>query len=403
MPPQRERMRTVAAVCAVVALFATEPATSTAEAPARVAAPAPAKQGKGDSLLVRHVFLIVLENQSYGITFSEHPPAGYLATTLRARGALLIDYYGIGHWSLDNYIAMISGQAPNPQTQADCPVFSEFRQSQPRLDANGQALGEGCVYPPDVPTLPDQLEAATLTWKGYMEDMGNDPLRESATCAHVPVGEREASYAATVHDKYAARHDPFIYFHRIIDDRDRCEKHVVNLQKLRNDLKSVQRTPNFSFITPNLCNDGHDAQCVGDAPGGFAAIDAFLRKWVPLILDSPAYREDGLLVITFDESDGRGAEAASACCGERPLPGAPQEPGFSGPGGGRVGAILLSPFIKPGTTSKVPYNHYSLLRSIEDLFGLGYLGYAGVAGVQSFGSDVFTQTTSSASRATPTP
>ena len=64
--------------------------------------------------------------------------------------------------------------------------------------------------------------------------------------------------------------------------------------------------------------------------------------------------------------------------------------GWNGPGGGRIGAVLLSPFIAPGTVSDVPYNHYSLLRSVEDIFGLPHLGYAGVAGLKAFGADVYT-------------
>jgi hypothetical protein len=247
------------------------------------------------------------------------------------------------------------------------------------------------LYPTVVKTLPDQLEAAGLTWNGYMEDMGNDPSRESVTCAHSPVGEREQSYVATITDKYAARHNPFIYFHSIIDDPKRCSEHVVNLEKLQADLQSPDATPNFVFITPNLCNDGHDARCIGGALGGLQAVDAFLRKWVPRITDSAAFKKDGLLIITFDESDSTGADASTACCGEKPLPGAGRQPGNSGPGGGKVGAVLLSPFIKPGTGTAVSYNHYSTLRSIEDLFGLEHLGYAGADGLQSFGPDVFTQ------------
>jgi phospholipase C len=301
----------------------------------------------------------------------------------------LKQYYGIGHWSLPNYLALISGQAPNEQTQADCPIVSEFQPAQPQVDTDGQALGSGCLYPANVRTLPDQLEAAGLSWKGYMEDMGNDPVRESSACGHSPPGGQERSYLATVSDKYAARHNPFVYFHRIIDDRTRCSGHVVNMQHLRTDLRSVETTPNYSFITPNLCNDGHDAKCIDGRAGGFEAIEAFLQQWVPVILQSPAYQQDGLLIITFDESDETGADAASACCGERPLPGATQQPGGDGPGGGRVGAVLLSPFIRPGTVSEVPYNHYSQLRSIEDLFGLGHLGYAGQSGLQPFGTDIF--------------
>jgi phospholipase C len=340
---------------------------------------------------IRHVFILMLENQSFSTTFSKNSPAPYLANTLPSKGALLTQYYGIGHWSLDNYLALVSGQAPNAETQADCPAVTEFRLSRPGLDANGQAWGQGCIYPAMVRTLADQLETAKLTWKGYMEDMGNDPARESRTCGHSPLGEDERTSQATVSDKYAAKHDPFVYFHSIIDDRKRCEAHVVNLDKLASDLGRAKRTPNYSFITPNLCNDGHDATCIDGKLGGYAAVEAFLRKWVPLITHSPAYKQDGLLIITFDESDSRGNDAATDCCGEQGLPGEPQLPGVVGPGGGRVGAVLLSRFIKPGTVSSVPYNHYSTLRYVEDQFGLEHLGYAGHQGLRPFGSDVFTR------------
>lgn len=341
---------------------------------------------------VRHVFILMLENQSFGVTFGKNSPAPYLADELTAKGALLNQYYGIGHFSLDNYVALISGQAPNAETQADCPIVSEFRLSQPGLDGNGQALGIGCSYPPMVKTVSDQLEAAKLTWRGYMEDMGNDPARESATCGHMPPGAVERTGRATVKDKYAAKHDPFVYFHSIIDDQARCDAHVVNLAKLPADLGTIKTTPNYSFITPNLCNDGHDAHCVDGGLGGFQAIDAFLKKWVPLITDSPAFKKDGLLIITFDESDSAGGDASMACCGEQGLPGSSQLPGMNGPGGGRIGAVLLSPFIKPGTVSSEPYNHYSTLRYVEDTFGLPHLGYAGQAGLKVFGSDVFKRT-----------
>jgi N-acetylated-alpha-linked acidic dipeptidase len=338
-----------------------------------------------------HVFIIVLENQSFGTTFGEHSSAPYLARTLVAEGALLPNYYAIGHSSLPNYVALVSGQAPNRDTQLDCPLFSPFQMSQPELDADGQALGRGCVYPPIVRSLPDQLEARGLTWKAYMEDMGNVPARESATCGHVPIGATEKSYNAAPSDKYAARHNPFVYFHSIIDDQARCDAHVVNLERLAADLRSEDTTANYNFISPNLCNDGHDPQCVDGAAGGMPAVDQFLRKWVPLISASPAFRHDGLLVITFDETDMIGPEGSSACCGERPLSSETRfPPGLNGPGGGRVGAVLISPLIRPGTVSLQPYNHYSLLRSVEDFFGLPHLGYAAAAQVRSFGPDVLT-------------
>jgi phosphatidylinositol-3-phosphatase len=340
---------------------------------------------------IRHVFILILENENASVTFGSNPPAPYLAQTLPAQGALLTNYYGIGHASLDNYIALVSGQAPNQKTQLDCPLFADFVLQQPGLDEHGQALGLGCVYPAIVKTLPDQLEAGGLTWKGYMEDMGKYPQREQATCGHPAIGDRDYTLIASATDKYAAKHNPFVYFHTIIDDQARCDAHVVNLDALPKDLQGVATTPNYTFITPNLCNDGHDPDCIDGSPGGFAAVEAFLRKWVPLITASPAFKQDGLLVITFDESEGTGPEAATACCGEQPLASARRPAGFIGPGGGRIGAVVLSRFVKPGTVSTVPYNHYSLLRTVEDIFGLGHLGYAAEPGLQTFGTDVFTR------------
>jgi hypothetical protein len=353
-------------------------------AAAAVAAEAPALPP------IRHVFVLVLENMSYSHTFAPDSDAPYLAHTLPAQGALLTQYYAIGHASLDNYVAMISGQGPNHATQLDCPTFSDFRLTEPALNADGQALGAGCVYPRIVQTLPDQLERAGLSWRAYMEDMGNDPHREPATCGHVPVGAADPTSVAQRGDQYAAKHDPFVYFHTIIDDAARCDARVVNLDRLPADLGSAAATPNFVFITPNLCSDGHDPKCVDGREGGLVAINAFLKQWVPIIVNSAAFRADGMLVVTFDEADGIGREGSGACCGERPLPGARYAPGFNGPGGGRVGAVVLSPFVKPGSVSAVPYNHYSLLKTIETIFALKPLGYAAAAGPQVFGPDVFT-------------
>jgi hypothetical protein len=94
-----------------------------------------------------------------------------------------------------------------------------------------------------------------------------------------------------------------------------------------------------------------------------------------------------MLVITADESDGPQTDA-TACCGEGPGPNTPL-PGISGLGGGRVGALVLSRYVRPGTWSTTSYNHYSLLASIEDIFRLPYLGYAASPGLNRFGLDVY--------------
>jgi hypothetical protein len=156
-------------------------------------------------------------------------------------------------------------------------------------------------------------------------------------------------------------------------------------------------TPDYSFVTPDTCTDAHDIpRCQNGQKGGLPQANRFLEKWIPRITSSPAYRAGGLIVVTFDESGDD--ENAGACCGETDSlgftdPSHPNvnEPGLYGPGGGRVGAVLLSPYIRPGTVSTVDYNHYSLLRSVEDLFGLRHLGDAQQPGVVSFGPDVYTR------------
>jgi hypothetical protein len=357
------------------------PATPTASTRTGVPpapAPAPAPRAIG------HVFLVVLENEDAGTTFSAGSAAPYLARTLRRQGAFIPNYYGIGHHSLGNYLALISGQSPTLVTQADCPVFTDVRPGTPRAD--GQVFGQGCVYPASVPTLAGQLEAQGLTWRGYMEDMGADPARDGGrACAHPAIGAVDRAQRATATDQYATRHNPFVYFHSIIDKPAACAAHDVALTALPADLARARATPTLSFITPDLCHDGHDDPCADGGAGGLAAADAFLRDWVPKITGSPAFRRDGLLIVTFDEA---GADS-SACCAEQHGPNTPAPGGLGGgPGGGRVGAVMLSPFIRPGTTTTYAYNHYSLLRSIEDAFGLRHLGYAARRGLRPLGGDV---------------
>ncbi|MGZ4203311.1 MAG: alkaline phosphatase family protein, partial [Thermoleophilaceae bacterium] len=159
-------------------------------APARAATPP-----------IKHVWVIVLENESATTTFGANSPAPYLAKVLPANGAFVGNYFGIGHASLDNYIAMISGQAPNPITQADCQQYTDIFPG--TVGSDGQTVGLGCVYPTAVKTVADQLSAKGLGWKGYMQDMGNDPTREAATCAHPNLNSSDGTQSATAKDSYA--------------------------------------------------------------------------------------------------------------------------------------------------------------------------------------------------------
>jgi phosphoesterase family protein len=401
-------MKSFRSAIALAALLAT--LTSPA-----ISGPGPGKpphpSGGGDhDRRIKHVFVIVLENEGFDVTFGPNSKAPYLSQALTSQGVLLSQYFGTGHVSLDNYVAMLSGQAATPQTRNDCFTYADFLPT--GVTPDGQAMGTGCVYPSSIKTLPDQLNAVSKTWRGYMEDMGNDPTRESATCGHPALNTIDHTQSAEgpsasvpLGDQYASRHNPFVYFHSIIDSPD-CDKNVVNLTQLPLDLAHEETTPNFVFITPNLCDDGHDAPCKNGQPGGLVSADAFLQKWIPLIQASRAYQKDGLIVINFDESgltvqaSANGQLSITAqglfCWNEQPGPNLAAFPQttniaptisltFQSFGGDRTGAVLLSPFLKPGTVSNTPFNHYSLLKSLEDIFDTDeYLGYAGQPGLVGF-------------------
>jgi phosphatidylinositol-3-phosphatase len=396
---------------------------------------------------INHILIIDLENEGYDTTFGPHSPATYLNGALRQEGELLQNYYAIGHASLDNYIAQVSGQSPTEDTQADCAddgfAYANVAPGTPDPDLTsdpGQVIGEGCVYPSSTETIANQLDAKyppnrithVAAWRAYEQDMGNTPARDGGPpdpsggtdCGHPVIGATDTAEFATAVDQYTTRHDPFVWFHSIVDNQAECDANVVPLGTLgpdgkplpsghlARDLHRETTTPRFGFITPNLCNDGHDGPCQGldsegTHAGGLVGADEFLRAWMPLILDSPAYRHgDMLVVITFDEADiDRSTPTyAAACCNEVPGPNthAPGDAGLaidSAPGGGQIGALLLNlKYIAPGTTDTTGYyNHYSALRSYEDLLGLttggtdgeGHLGYAAASGLVPFGTDVF--------------
>jgi hypothetical protein len=349
---------------------------------------------------IKHVWLIILENKSYDATFTGLNQNSYLWKTLPSQGILLKNYYGTGHSSMDNYLSMVSGQAPEEDTQSDCSVedydfgtnksivtaggslkknpnygqvASPADASQPS-GANAPNGTNGCTYPKDVPTLFNQLDAAGKTWKGYAQDLRDQPGREDAACggpgtsANNPTTNPTYLSATSTHpfppgvtsftgaqpdDQYVAKHFPFPWFHSLIGTQQAggktsaglttpvqggtdCDKaHIANLDSptegLYHDLQSEATTPDFSWITPDNCSDAHDAICQGNNisgsftstgkpiyqtptpdpqsttplnyTGGLYASDLFLRYYIPMIEKSPAFKDGGLIDITFDEAD----------------------------------------------------------------------------------------------------
>lgn len=296
---------------------------------------------------IQHVFLISLASPGYEAAFGASPQMPYLAGELRPQGVLLSNYTLLDTAPLPNGIAAVSGQPPTAATKADCPKYEE------------------CVHEVETLSLADQFVGAQLRWHGYFEGMANEE-GQPESCVHP---EPEAPLEPNA-EGYSARLNPFVFFHSLLDLGD-CDENAVPLTELSKDLKKVDSTANFTYVSPSLCNAGFLGTCPEGTAEGAAAADAFLAKVVPEVLASPAYKQDGLLIVSFGAADPAPPTDPAA-----PLPADPR----------KVGALLASPLLPPGGTDGAPYDPYSLLRSIEDLFGLSALGNAGGTKVRSFAS-----------------
>lgn len=326
---------------------------------------------------IQHVFVISLSSPGYEAAFGSTPQMPYLASTLRPKGVLLSGYSLLGEAALANSIAAVSGQPPNPDTSADCPTYTEFPSSA-KANASGVVAGNGCVYPVETLTLADQLGSARLSWRAYIGGMA-DETGKPANCAHPEPDTAEAPAPGA----YSSRLNPFVHFHSLLDLGD-CASNDVPLTGLDKDLRKVTTTPSYSYISPDPCAAGIAGQCEPGATEGAAAADAFLAELTPKILASPAYKQDGLLIVTFGGVTPVSAQPATSA---EPASAAPAESTPTAPEATselKVGTLLISRFVTPGSTDAAAYNPYSLLRSTEDLFGLSHLARASGAKVKSF-------------------
>lgn len=307
---------------------------------------------------IKHVFVITLASPGYDETFGDQSEMPYLNATLVPEGELLSNYTLLTTNEMPNYIAMVSGQPPNALTKDDCPKYKEFPPN-PKYDKYGRVEGDGCVYPAETLTIADQLGSGGFTWRAYMEDMSDDSGPHN--CVHPDSG---AGYDPAT-GGYDPHLNPFVYFHSLLD-LGSCALNDVPLTGLQTDLEEKSTTPNYSFISPNLCHVGLPGQCQGDGPDGAAAADNWLSQIVPEIQSSPAYKSDGVIVITFGQV-ASGQEAAGSSADPK-----------------QVGMVLLSPFITGGETDSNDYTPDSLMRTTDELFGITPIADAGSVKTYSF-------------------
>ena len=329
---------------------------------------------------IKHVFVINIENKGYDTTWGPTSAAPYLAKTLRAQGVLLNTYYGTAHNSQPNYIAQISGQGPNPQMQADCQIYSPFVGARHR---GARAGGRQRLRLPGSrwPRCRASSAAEGLTWKGYMEDMGTP-------CRHPALGAVDDTQTGQGRRPVRGAAQPV----RVLPRDHRLARPAPSgsstCSHLPTDLAAAATTPNLCYITPNLCDDGHDAPCVDGRPGGLASVDAWLQTWVPKILNSPAFKTDGDAGHhrrrVRQPAVRRDAPAAARAPGRTPRCRASSGSAAAGSARwcSRAGRARTPGARRRTTTTRC----WPRSRTI---FGLPYLGYAQTAGLNRFGLDVY--------------
>jgi hypothetical protein len=142
--------------------------------------------------------------------------------------------------------------------------------------------------------------------------------------------------------------NPYLFFHAIADSPD-CAANTAGASRLVPDAQDAESAPTLSLVVPNACHDGGDQPCAEGAPAGPGAADAWLKEQLDPLLASKAYKDGGLVVVTFDTAP----DATKA-----------------------VGALLISDAVKAGSTDDGDYRPANLLRTLEDGFTLDALGRA---------------------------
>lgn len=308
-----------------------------------------------------HILVLVEENKGYG-TVLDRNYAPNIARLARAYGSATA-MYAERHPSEPNYVALLGGDTFG--IADDDAWYCVPGSTQPSC--------KGANTPGYVPHLVDgdnlaaQLRAKGLAWRAYLEDL-------PAPGSLAVVSPETATTPAAL---YAAKHTGFTNFASVHRDPD-LSRELVGFDGLREDLRSGA-VPAFALIVPNQCNEMHGIDSP-KAPAGCGKTDAELvargdrvaGELVAAIQASPIWndaRANTAIVITWDE-DGKADR----------VPGAPQGccvVDASNPGGGHIPTIVITNHGPRGATDATPYNHYSLLRTIEDAFGLPHLRRAG--------------------------
>jgi phosphatidylinositol-3-phosphatase len=290
-----------------------------------------ANSSRTDLKNYQHVFVIMMENTGYDLLIG-NPSAPWINSAATKYG-LATSYFGVTHPSQPNYIAATSGSTNGVVNDNDTTI--------------------------DVPNIVDQLESHGKTWKAYMQSLS---LCGTNKLAH-----------ACGDQLYERKHNSFVSFSDVQNSPARMAN-IVDFSQLSSDL-AAGTVPDYVWISPDQCNDMHGRSTAGacsfnnNEPALISAGDTFLQNTVGAIMSSSAWTGNSAIFIAWDESEftnsgfgGFGDD--SGCCGS-----------VAGQGGGHVVTLVISHSNHSAVTSGVSYNHYSLLRTIQDGWHLGCLGF----------------------------
>ena len=323
-----------------------------------------------------HVFVIMMENTSYSDLLSASNPHTTFIQSLANNYGLATNYYGVTHTSLPNYVAVTSGSTwgsnSDDEAQADQGYFNHL-------------------------SLFDQLNQAGVSWKGYMESMPSAGYKGNYGDCSDPSLDPNCTGSDTGTALYVRKHNPFMQYPDIFNN-PQLAANVVPLTQLSTDLADGN-VPQFSWITPNICNDMHGGAPSCPYPNSptdtnqatlYQDGDSFLNTWVSAIMNSRAWTGNSAIFIMWDEggySDNSpyGPEDNTGCCDSPVLPATAPNPtsGSGGDlvggtlyGGGHVPMIVVARHGARGLTDSTTTNHYSLLQTIEQNWHLPFLGNA---------------------------
>ncbi|MBD2512348.1 phosphoesterase [Nostoc muscorum FACHB-395] len=292
-----------------------------------------------------HIFVIVEENKSYDQIIGN--PNAPIINQLAKTYGLASNFYGEVHPSEANYVAILSGSTFGIH---DDDAFYCFANSNQQFCHNSRQV-DYANHTITSFSLIDQLSQKGLTWKGYFEDIPSP-------------GSKSVVAPSLNRALYAVKHNGFMNFKNVQDDPNLPSK-IVGIDQLTTDLKS-DKVPNYSHIIFNQCHEMHGLAECPQLQKLIQTGDTMIGKVVNQITTSKLWAESGnnAIIITWDEDSNPHDKAQiQGCCGFDP----DSKANF---GGGHIATIVITNHASRGIVDHTPYNHYSLLRTTEDAFGI---------------------------------